>query len=219
MTDAGLHPIIASSFVKMSATTTWQNDGFGFLIERSLSQVSISNPHHREISDNILSFLALVQHFRIQFLEITWQSVRPEIGRGGTSKITEALANLSVSFAFKRFTNQEHEHDEQTEAELYRTFSNKVIVLSQEWARQHPNIVQLEGICWEVCSDNRVLPVLVFEKSQLGDLFSFIRSPFGRTLDMQRRFQLCCEVGKTVTDMHFQGRCEKNEGSDKNEVD
>jgi hypothetical protein len=50
---------------------------------------------------NFLTFLATAQALQIEFLPIAWDVARGFIGKGGTSKIRQALINLDTSFAFK----------------------------------------------------------------------------------------------------------------------
>ena len=79
-------------------------------------------------------------------------------------------------------------------------------MLSHHLLREHPNIVELQGICWDVPADDEVWPVLVFEKTQFGDLYNFLRVPVGRDLSITERLKLCVDVGTAIIDMHSLGR-------------
>ena len=72
--------------------------------------------------------------------------------------------------------------------------------------REHPNVVELEGICWDVQSEGKVWPVLVFQKTQPGDLESFMELPAGRDLSIKDRLKLCMDVGTAIMDMHSNRR-------------
>lgn len=188
----------------MSAVAVLQSYWSPLLMERGPSKVDVDALELHQSPDNLLSFLALTQKLGIAMLEITWQSARPEIGWGGTSSIHEALADIQTSFAFKRIFVSEMM--EKSKAKKFQILSNEMMILSKPWVREHPNIVQLQGICWDVWSEDSIWPVLVFEKSQLGDLHTFLRSPTGKQLDGPKRLVLCCQIGNAVTDMHSQGK-------------
>jgi hypothetical protein len=58
----------------------------------------------------------------------------------------------------------------------------------------------------DIPSDEEVWPVLVFEKAQFGDLYSFATLPVGRDLCIAERLKLCVDVGTAIMDMHFNSR-------------
>ena len=178
-----------------------QNFGFTAMMERFSSKIRFSRFEAPRSTYNFLSFLATAQTFNVKILPISWDSARDEIGRGGTSKVNQALANLQMSFAFKRVTDDERL--ERSEGEIYRSLINEMTVLSHRGIREHSNIVRLLGICWDT-SDSTIWPVLVFERSKFGDLFSFARTQLGRELDLNARLKLCIEIGKAVMEMHSQ---------------
>jgi len=84
---------------------------------------------------------------------------------------------------------------------------------------RYPNILELQGICWDVAPkeyssssghsadysplNNKLWPVLVFEKSHFGDLNYFAKLESGRGLSFQARLKLCLEIGCAIRDMHF----------------
>jgi hypothetical protein len=76
---------------------------------------------------DFITFLAVAQRLQIQFLPITWQSTRQQIGIGGTSRIDEALMDLQTSFAFKRVA-EEHKRDE-TEDSIFQVLISEITVL------------------------------------------------------------------------------------------
>ena len=176
--------------------------------------------HRRFVSDNELSseiapkqtvdthydlitFLAVAQRMQVNILPITWQSARGLVGRGGTSRINEASVDLHTSFAFKCVLNRQKR--EFPKAKIFQTLISEIVVLGHPLLREHPNIVELQGICWDVPSDE-VWPVLVFEKTQFGDLYNFLTLPVGRDLCTIERLKLCVDIGTAISDMHFNGR-------------
>lgn len=149
---------------------------------------------------NFLSVLATAQALGIEFLPITWQSAREQIGQGGTSRINQAPANIQMSLAFKLV--KDDEKLKKTEAEIFQMLSNEITVLGHPSIQEHPNIAKLQGICWDISSDGRVWPALVFEKSQFDDLYSFARRSIGKELDIHHRLKLCVDIGEAITYMH-----------------
>lgn len=144
---------------------------------------------------DFIAVLGLAQRLGILFLPITWQAL-DEIGRGGQAKINQALVNIETSFAFKRF-NSPHPFQE---------IAQEMEALSRPIIRKHEHIVRLEGVCWDITDDDRVWPVLVFQKTHLGALHEFVRSERFRNLSIDDRLNLCAEIGIAIKDMHASGK-------------
>ena len=174
-------------------------------MERFLTEVNVPGIHVGRPKHNLLSFLATAQALHLQFLPITWQSGCLGIGAGQTSDINEALADLHISFAFKRV--EESRRLKGAEEEVFRVFTNEITILSYLSIREHPYIAQLQGLCWDIAADGMVWPVLLFEKSQLGDLYHFLKTPLGKQLDAHERIQLCVDIERAISDMHSYSRC------------
>ncbi|EJP60700.1 serine/threonine protein kinase Japonica Group [Beauveria bassiana ARSEF 2860] len=145
---------------------------------------------------NFLSFLATAQALKVEFLPIAWDA-SGAIGAGGTSMIHQTLVNLDTSFAFKTYRKRD-----KTEEQIFRTLIAEITILSQPFIQEHANIVQLQGICWDISPDNdKPWPVLVFEKSHLGDLYHFATNE-GRNMTFEERLTLCADIGRAVIDVH-----------------
>lgn len=142
-----------------------------------------------------IAVLGLAQRLRINFLPITWEEPRGIIGRGGQARVDQALINLQMSLAFKRFDHKGLE-------DPFREIVREMILLSEPSISQHQYIVKLEGICWDIEEDDTVWPVLVFEKSLLGDLGDFSMSEAGRSLPLEDRLNICADIGTAIKDMH-----------------
>jgi hypothetical protein len=179
-----------------------------FLKPRLLSDSAIQFEHVADTQCDLLTFLAVVQKAQVDILPITWQSARQPIGAGNTSSVNEALITLQTSFAFKCVSDKQKR--DKPEAKIFQAFISEITVLGHPLIRKHPNIVELQGICWDVPSDNEVWPVLVFEKTQFGDLYNFLTLPVGRDLCTAERLKLCGDVGVAIIDMHFNSRFLKN---------
>ena len=146
---------------------------------------------------SFIAVLGLAQRLRIRFLPITWQAALGPVGKGGQARINQALANVQISFAFKRLNHPDRDP--------FRATVQEMVVLSHPMIQGHEHIVQLEGICWDIPQDHKVWPVLVFQKSHLGDLYNFTRLEQFKNLSMEDRFELCADIGIAIRDMHCNG--------------
>lgn len=142
-----------------------------------------------------IAVLALIQRLMIDLLPITWQAALGSLGRGGQGEINQALITIEMSFAFKRFESKGPD-------DPYREVVQEMVVLRHPAVRDHPHIVQLIGVCWDVPDSNHVWPVLVFEKTHLGDLDHFVGSGNGRSLRLEDKLKICVEIGIALRDMH-----------------
>lgn len=111
-----------------------------------------------DLSFGFLSFLALAQAYHVDFLPIAWQPALDTGLFGRTAKISEALVNLQLNLAFKR--DQLGALDE---VPTFKALLSEILVLGQPAIVKHPNIIKLEGICWEISpTDHELWPVMVF---------------------------------------------------------
>ena len=167
-----------------------------------------SNPELQDLPWDLITFLAIAQKSKISFLPITWQPALSETGEGGTAKIHQSLVNLRMTFAFKVFKNarwiekiDENQRPRQTKLNFQACIA-EISVLGHPSVHEHPNIISLFGICWDILPSGRVWPVLVFERTPLGDLGSFINSEAGRTTPFEIRIKLCADIAVAVRDLH-----------------
>jgi Protein tyrosine and serine/threonine kinase len=150
---------------------------------------------------DFISFLGVAQRLRIDFLPITWQPALDKVGEGGTADIRQALINLQMSFAFKRLKWPRQVGSD--ESRSFLALISEVSILGHPSIRNHPNIIKLDGICWDISPDDeKVWPVLVFEKAQNGDLDRFMNSDTGKSLCLEERLKLCSDIATAVKDMH-----------------
>jgi len=183
-------------------------DNDSFLKPRYLDDLSIESTQIANAPYDLITFLAVIQKLGIDILPITWQAARQPIGIGATGRINEALINLHTSFAFKCVSDRQKERE--TKEGVIQALINEVTVLGHESIRNHSNIVELQGICWDVASDDtgddKVWPVLVFKKAQYEDLYYFAMQLVGRELCFAERLKLCIDVGTAILDMHSNSR-------------
>lgn len=144
----------------------------------------------------LIEFLSTVQRCKIDFLPITWQEGLGILGRGGSGQISQAPVRRGIGIAFKRF------HTQGPITALYKAMISEVLILSQPPIRGHPNIVNLEGVCWEIDSEtDEATPVLVFEKAT-WDLQEYMRVTEGATMSLSERLEHCVDVGSAIKAMH-----------------
>lgn len=155
-----------------------------------------TSPHVCSSESDFISFAATAQRCQVDLLPITWQPALGIVGSGGFAEISQALMNVQMSFAFKRvLPRRQHES-------TFSRLETEISVLSHPRIRHHPNIINLEGICWEFDINQRTWPVLVFEKMERGDLFEFLKTTEGEALSLQERIELCSDVAHALMAIH-----------------
>jgi hypothetical protein len=156
----------------------------------------------RNLLWSLLSFLSTAQNLNIDFLPITWAPALGDAGRGGTSKIHQSLVNVEAAFAYKRLI-----YSAIQEEKAFQALIAEISILGQGGIRRHGNVVRLEGVCWDVVNstdneEEKVWPVLVFEKAGMGSLEFFMQKGKGKNLGFEERVELCKDVGRGIWVMH-----------------
>ena len=152
---------------------------------------------------DFLDFLGVAQSLKIGFLPISWQPALERAGEGGSAEIRQALINLQTTFAFKRLKRPRSSMEE---AQNWRTLVAEISILGYHTVRNHRNIANIEGICWDVISGGeKVWPVLVFEKTRQGDLGMFMLSDEGKRLGFKERIDVLCDIALAIRDLHTIG--------------
>lgn len=144
-----------------------------------------------------IAVLGLAQRLHIPFLPITWQPARGRLGSGGQAEINQSQLTPNVSFAFRLFNNHQRN--------VFADIAQELAALSHPVVREHQHIARLEGMCWDISEDGQACPVLVFQKSHLGDLHQFAKRERFRDLSLEDRLSLCADVGIAIRDMHHNG--------------
>ena len=184
---------ISDSGSGFSAPITYTRSG-----EIHQSASSTSNQEY-----DFLDFLGVAQSLKIDFLPITWQPALDKVGEGGTAVIRQALINLQMSFVFKRL---KHPRSAREEIRNLRALVAEISILGHPAIRYHPNVANLEGICWDIIhGGEKVWPVLVFKKTPCGDLNRFMTSGPGKELDSKNRIDILFDVALAVRDLHATG--------------
>ena len=144
---------------------------------------------------DFLALLTVTQALGIEILPIDWeQGLRP-FAHGGQSSINQALVKADYSLAFKCIKNVK-------EVKNLDKVIEEISVLGQPMFRNRRDIVQLEGVSWNVASNGKVWPVLVFEKSEIGNLWAFAQTKAGKALSLLERIGLCKAMAAALQFMH-----------------
>ena len=150
---------------------------------------------------DLITFLTACQHARITILSLDWEPGLDPLGEGGQAEIREGIQSIATSFAFRRLKSSLRSLEYQSLA--YEVLTHQVSILGRENIRDHPNILSIRGVCWDVNAKiNQVWPVLVFEKTAYGDLRSFMHSEAGKRLDTRERLLLCAGLISALRFLH-----------------
>jgi hypothetical protein len=161
----------------------------------TLSSYGIPSPE-LSASFRFYMILGIAQDMQVDFIPITYQAVLGIVGIGATGDIRQRLVNPQFNLAFKRVL---HDH----------ILLNEMIILSYQAVRSHPHIISIEGISWEAADDGDMRPVLVFEKSGLGDLHHFMGRVAGVQLSFMERWSLCTQIASAVNALHLAGKFDR----------
>lgn len=147
-------------------------------------------PVHISPDSVLYNILALAQTTSVDILPITHQPVLGTAGQGATTVIQQSSVGPGFELAFKA-------------VESGPAFLREMSFLCCRFIRQHPFMVTLEGICWsidETRAETIIEPVMVFEKSPKGDLWSFMHNS-GKALTVLQRLSLCIQIAIALRDL------------------
>ena len=122
--------------------------------------------------------------------------------------ISQSTFMVKKPLAFKRF------HDTGNSDGGFLPMMSEVLILSQPPIQNHPNMVDLEGICWEikprtgkavpVLTFETAVPVLVFEKAS-WDFQQFMDAHEGMDIVFEDRLKICADIGGAIVALHAYG--------------
>ena len=166
----------------------------------TFSRYSASTSRTDDVTQSdLIAFLSIVQKYNVDYLPITWQPALNTLGDGGSGTISQSTFMSNKPLAFKRF------HDSEDPDGSFLPIISEVLILSQPPIQNHPNIVDLEGICWEIKpSTEKAVPVLIFEKAP-WDLQQFMNMPEGRNMVFEDRLKICADIGSAIAALHAYG--------------
>jgi serine/threonine protein kinase len=151
------------------------------------------------LQNDLIAFLSIAQKCNVDFLPITWQPALGNLGEGGSGTISQSTFNADMSLAFKQF------HYSRDSEMNFLPLMSEVLILSQPPIQNHPNIINLEGICWEIKPHTeKAIPVLVFEKAA-WDLHQFMNVPESMNMSIEERLKICADIGIAIMALHDYG--------------
>jgi hypothetical protein len=184
----------STMFSKHSCALVSHSDGM-------FTRHSASTNHTNGDQNDLIAFLSIVQKCNVGFLPITWQPALSTLGQGGSGTISQSPLSADISFAFKRF----HDSYSGDSDKDFLPLMSEVLILSQPPIQKHPNIINLQGICWEVNPrTQKAVPVLVFEKAA-WDLQQFMNVQEGMHMSIDDRLKVCADIGSAIIALHSYG--------------
>ena len=161
-------------------------------------------------SNNLYTFLAAAHYYEVDYLPFSWEPRTKESARGGTSRLIEL--DVGSSFPFNGFifkctrANGTRGYNQQNPWDDSATFNAlvaEITVLCHPVLKHHENIVQLEGIGWDVSPGGiPAWPVIALEKAELGDLHRFRATERGRQLTMSEKLYIGANVAGAILALH-----------------
>lgn len=198
------------------STGTESTDGIPLTQLRTL-QRGVTRLAHPDL----ITFLAAAQRYNVELVPVVWEAGRGLLGKGGTADINQLMLHehynyddsadpdpqkntpsKETSFAFKRTSQYLMESGATEGLSLYEILTMELIVMKQQAISDHANIVNLEGICWEVTHTNHIYPVLLFEKASWGDLGSFACGLRGGNCTFNAKLGFGIDIAKALQVMH-----------------
>lgn len=148
---------------------------------------------------NLISFLSVAQRLEVNLIPFLWNAL--DVGRGATAQVSHSALDMEIEYAFKR-TSKLFAKDPE---EAFRAIMTEILVLANPSVRNHQNIVNIEGVCWEFDDDKNLLPVLVLPKAQKGNLTQHLLLLEESENTFGSRQKLCLDIGKAIASLH--GAC------------
>ena len=164
-------------------------------------QAASANLVNDDIQPDLITFLSTVQKYNVLFLPLMSQPSLGLLGEGwsGSGKISQSRFSAEASLAFKRF------HGSGDSDRYFLPLVSEVLILSQPPIQNHPNIVSLTGVCWEIDSGTQeAVPVLVFEKAT-WDMKQFMNAGESVDLTIDDRLNICANIGDAIMALHAHG--------------
>ncbi|KAL8689078.1 MAG: hypothetical protein Q9218_005167 [Villophora microphyllina] len=152
---------------------------------------------------DITTFIATAIERSVDFVPISFLPGLKPLGQGGTAQIQQSIINLEASFALKQINFPNAENPD--EADIIRAAIVELIVLTHPGLSDHPNVLKLEGVCWDSSDLTRPFrPILITEKCSHGDLGAFM-SKSGHKVTPGNRVEICADIINAVLSLHANG--------------
>ena len=158
---------------------------------------AISTDQKSAHQENLLYFLAVLQHLKLDILPLTWQPGLNELGYSLSGNVNQSMMTAQSGLAFKRIDA----------FDMYQSLASELMVACSPAIRAHPNINEPDGICWELKQNEAdtlatAIPVLVHPKAPFGNLGQFMKTPAGIALSLSSKFTICQDIAGAVQALH-----------------
>ena len=152
---------------------------------------------------NVISLLGAVQILDHALLPIVWPRNLDRFGKGGTASIQYSSLSDEVGLSFKNVNPRNFPAAAPEEAEAAAFLS---LIRELDCApRDHPNVMELLGISWEINDSGKPWPVLVFRKAPHGDLQTFLESSETPILSWAQKLRLVLDIVRALRYLHTLG--------------
>lgn len=157
---------------------------------------------------NLIQILSIATALGVNIIPLTWRPALEGLGEGATGRVSQSPMNSQISLAFKRLScwdRSQGQSETQFRALQHKALGSEMVALNCLELHDHENIVNLEGLCWELSDESlspEVWPVLVFKKAEYGDLRRFLSLPEAEHLELRGRIEICRKIAKALEIMH-----------------
>lgn len=158
----------------------------------------------------LITFLGAAQLLSVDLLPITYNSALVDAGVGGTATLRERLISRNLSLLFKRIHPRHFPQYPAKIAEgiVFRTLTAEITTARHYNVVRSKYLAHLEGVSWDIESDGKVWPVLVYEKAKYGSIRTASENPELMTsieLNLKMKLQICFHVAKGLVTLHSNG--------------
>ncbi|KAI1428792.1 hypothetical protein F5Y12DRAFT_632003 [Xylaria sp. FL1777] len=155
---------------------------------------------------DLISFLAVAQHYNIDILPNTWQPARGDLGIGGEAYVRQSYVKSDLHLAFRAlrvFYNEFADlSNEERISQAFNGMMTEITILSQPLVYESPNVIRLSSISWNVEPDS-VWPVLVYAKGT--PIRQYLLESCEKPLDLKEKLRICSGICAGVSALHNSG--------------
>ena len=166
------------------------------------SEPAFNAPHPQTLMANdemschfdLVYFCGAVQALGLDFLPMYWQPRRGLIGSGATR---HSLIGMEFGLAFKAVNlgDVSRIRTSRDLKSMYMFLLAEIQLMSRLRILDSPYIHRVEGVCWNLNINTGVAdPILVHKKANHGDMYHFMTSGQGKSLEFLDRVQMCRDV-------------------------
>lgn len=188
-------------------------------IQKSAGAIKQQQDPDAQAHNNFVRLLSIATLMKVNILPLTWSPALETLGSGATAEIRQSPFNAQTTFAYKRFDHVNLDpniSEGEFQTRQYNAIIAEIVALSSPFIYDHPNVVNLEGICWEIINESLgVWPVLVFRAAESNNLRQFLSLTESADIKFDERLGICVEVLRALKAMH---QCGKSCGNSLQEI-